>query len=74
MLPNSDLRSPTSGIGTRVAFAEHCAVALFNMEGTLFAIDDLFVRCGSSLVDGKLHGSIVACCGCDRRDDVRPVA
>jgi 3-phenylpropionate/trans-cinnamate dioxygenase ferredoxin component len=58
------------GSGTRVAFAEHCAVALFNIEGTLFAIDDLCVRCGSSLAGGKLHGSIVACCGCDWRYDV----
>lgn len=46
------------------------AVALFNVEGRLFAVDDSCVRCGSSLALGTLHGVAVACPGCNWQYDV----
>jgi 3-phenylpropionate/trans-cinnamate dioxygenase ferredoxin component len=46
------------------------AVAVFNVAGGLFAIDDSCVRCGSSLAAGSLSGSDVTCSGCDWRYDV----
>jgi nitrite reductase/ring-hydroxylating ferredoxin subunit len=58
-----------SGTGRLVMIAEN-AVALFNLDGRLFAIDDACLRCGSSLAAGKLHGAEVACSGCDWRYDV----
>jgi 3-phenylpropionate/trans-cinnamate dioxygenase ferredoxin component len=50
------------------AWAE--AVALFNLDGQVFAIDDACVRCGSSLAAGTLRGTIVLCSGCDWRYDI----
>lgn len=58
------------GRGARVTIAEYCDVALFDIGGRLFAIEDLCVRCGTSLADGTLEGTVVACRGCDWRYDV----
>ncbi|HEY2817694.1 MAG TPA: Rieske 2Fe-2S domain-containing protein, partial [Casimicrobiaceae bacterium] len=59
------------GQGVRVTIAEHCAVALFDVEGRMFAIDDLCVRCGTSLAEGTLTDTVVSCIGCDWRYDVK---
>lgn len=58
------------GKGIRVMMAEHYVVALFEVAGRAFAIDDLCVRCGSSLANGTLRGSVVSCCRCGWRYDV----
>lgn len=46
------------------------AVALFNVKGKLFAIDDICVRCGSSLAAGTLRATVITCSGCDWQYDV----
>lgn len=46
------------------------AVALFNVNGQIFAIDDRCVRCGSSLAAGKLQSTVISCSGCDWQYDV----
>jgi nitrite reductase/ring-hydroxylating ferredoxin subunit len=57
--------------GTAVVVAGACGpVALFNVRGTIFAVDDSCVRCGSSLARGALSGSDVSCPGCGWRYDV----
>jgi len=58
-----------SGTATVVSVAAS-AVALFNVEGRLFAVDDCCVRCGSSLASGTLQGVAVACPGCNWQYDV----
>jgi nitrite reductase/ring-hydroxylating ferredoxin subunit len=45
-------------------------IALFNVDGTIFAVENACVRCGSSLADGSLVGTEVACSGCDWLYDV----
>lgn len=45
-------------------------VAVFNVGGRLYAVEDACVRCGSSIAAGSLHGSEVTCHGCDWRYDV----
>ena len=49
---------------------EDTGIALFNVAGAIFAVDDFCVRCGASLAAGKLKGTEVACSGCDWRYDV----
>ena len=51
--------------GAAVAAAiEESAVALFNVGGSIYAIDDFCIRCGGSLAAGTLSGTLVACaCG-----------
>jgi len=46
------------------------AIAVFNIDGSLFAVDDSCVRCGSSLAAGLLSGSHVTCSKCEWRYDV----
>jgi len=38
-----------------------CEVALFNVQGSLYAIDDSCPHAGASLVTAKLDGTTVAC-------------
>ena len=45
-------------------------VAVFSLDGRLFAVHDACIRCGSSLAEGTLAGSEVSCSGCDWRYDV----
>jgi nitrite reductase/ring-hydroxylating ferredoxin subunit len=46
-------------------------VAIFNVGGRIFAIDDGCVRCGASLAEGSLVDTTVTCPNCDWRYDVR---
>ena len=48
-----------------VVVVRETAVAVFKVQGRLFAIDDSCVRCGSSIAAGSLSGSQVTCSGCD---------
>jgi len=45
-------------------------VAVFSVEGTLYAIDDTCIHAGASLGAGKLTGKIVTCPGHGMRFDV----
>ena len=47
------------------------AIAVFNVAGHLYALDDACIRCGSSLAIGRVNGMTVVCCGCRWRYDVR---
>jgi nitrite reductase/ring-hydroxylating ferredoxin subunit len=46
------------------------AIALFNIDGRIFAIGDSCLRCGASIGAGTLHGSEAKCSRCDWRYDV----
>jgi 3-phenylpropionate/trans-cinnamate dioxygenase ferredoxin subunit len=50
--------------------ASTATIALFNVDGHLYALDDSCVRCGSSLAAGRLDGTTVTCSGCDWEYDV----
>ena len=45
-------------------------IAVFNVDGRLFAIDDSCLRCGASLASGTLRGRQVICSRCDWQYDV----
>jgi len=60
------------GTSLRVTFPDTAlAVAVFNIDGRLFAHGDECVRCGGSLGRGELLGPIVWCPDCDWAYDVR---
>lgn len=48
------------GSGTTVD-AEGRRIALFNVQGTFYAIDDTCTHRGGPLGDGELHGAVVTC-------------
>jgi nitrite reductase/ring-hydroxylating ferredoxin subunit len=48
------------GTGKSVTI-EGKAIALFNVDGKIYAIDDICPHAGSSLGNGKLDGRIVTC-------------
>jgi 3-phenylpropionate/trans-cinnamate dioxygenase ferredoxin component len=45
-------------------------VAIFNVDGTIYAMDDTCVHQGASLGSGKLDGKVVTCPGHGMRYDV----
>jgi nitrite reductase/ring-hydroxylating ferredoxin subunit len=45
-------------------------IALFNVDGRVYALEDICVRCGSSLAAGALDGMAVTCSGCDWQYDL----
>ena len=58
-----------SGTGALVNVAG-TAVVLFNINGQIFAIDDVCMRCGWSLAAGKLHATLIRCSSCGWQYDV----
>jgi nitrite reductase/ring-hydroxylating ferredoxin subunit len=48
------------GTGTRFAVADK-DVAVFNVDGTIYAMEDTCLHQGSSLGAGKLDGKVVTC-------------
>jgi nitrite reductase/ring-hydroxylating ferredoxin subunit len=46
------------------------AVALFDVNGRLYAVEDACMRCGSSIAAGLLAGAEITCNGCSWRYDV----
>jgi len=54
------------GCATSAAVAGS-SVAVFNVDGKLYATDDVCIRCGSSLAKGKLQGPVVTCGTCHWR-------
>jgi nitrite reductase/ring-hydroxylating ferredoxin subunit len=57
------------GTGTLVTVAGD-AIALFSVDGSVYAIDPWCIRCASCLGGGILQGSIVSCPDCDWQYDV----
>ncbi|ATE78785.1 3-phenylpropionate/trans-cinnamate dioxygenase ferredoxin subunit [Pseudomonas sp. PvR086] len=47
------------------------SLALFNIEGDLFAIDDSCPHQGASLCGGRLEGRVIQCCAHGLRFDLR---
>jgi nitrite reductase/ring-hydroxylating ferredoxin subunit len=46
------------------------AVALFDVDGRLYAVEDACMRCGSSIAAGLLAGAEITCNGCSWRYNV----
>jgi 3-phenylpropionate/trans-cinnamate dioxygenase ferredoxin subunit len=46
------------------------AIAVFDVGGALYAIEDACLRCGSPLVAGSLVDTVVTCPGCGWRYDL----
>ncbi|MBB3239075.1 nitrite reductase/ring-hydroxylating ferredoxin subunit [Pseudomonas sp. Tn43] len=58
--------------GGRALFEfEGKSLALFNVEGDLFAIDDSCPHQGASLCGGRLEGRVIQCCAHGLRFDLR---
>ncbi|MHC8354100.1 Rieske (2Fe-2S) protein [Pseudomonas sp. LB3P81] len=47
------------------------SLALFNVEGDLYAIDDSCPHQGASLCGGRLEGRVIQCCAHGLRFDLR---
>lgn len=62
-----DRLAPEGGIS--VAIGSN-TVALFRIDGGIYAIEGCCLRCGAQLAEGCLGGQIVGCRGCDWRYDV----
>jgi nitrite reductase/ring-hydroxylating ferredoxin subunit len=45
-------------------------VALFKIDGVIYAVEAWCLRCGTCLTEGSLEGLVVACRGCDWRYEV----
>jgi nitrite reductase/ring-hydroxylating ferredoxin subunit len=58
-----------SGTGIAVTI-EGMALAVFNVNGRIYAIEDTCVRCGSPLATGQLAATVIQCSGCDWRYDI----
>jgi 3-phenylpropionate/trans-cinnamate dioxygenase ferredoxin subunit len=54
------------GKGVAVEFGNN-TVALFNVDGALYAIEAACMRCGACLADASIEGQIIACRDCDWR-------
>ncbi|HTT09837.1 MAG TPA: Rieske 2Fe-2S domain-containing protein [Burkholderiaceae bacterium] len=57
--------------GRRMAFIDGNVIALFNVGGTVYALDDSCPHAGSSLAAGVLDGPLVTCRAHGLRFDVR---
>ena len=55
----------------RVASADGIQIAVFNIDGALFAIEDVCTHDGGELTGGPLHGSQIECPRHGARFDVR---
>jgi len=57
--------------GRRIAFVDGKAIALFNVDGAVYALEDSCPHAGSSLAAGKLDGALITCRAHGLRFDVR---
>jgi nitrite reductase/ring-hydroxylating ferredoxin subunit len=58
-----------AGTGLAVRLDER-PIALFHVDGEVFALDDACARCGESLASGALEDRDVECAGCGWRYNV----
>ena len=56
--------------GATVVSINGAGVALFNLDGRIYAISDFCVRCGASLASGEVIGTHVSCRQCRWRYDI----
>lgn len=56
--------------GVLVVAIPHSKVALFNVDGRIWAMDDSCVRCGRSLAQGRFAGGCVTCPSCGWQYDL----
>jgi 3-phenylpropionate/trans-cinnamate dioxygenase ferredoxin subunit len=57
--------------GKKLFDVEGRAVAIFNVDGTFYAIDDVCTHDGGPLAEGRLHGCEIECPRHGARFDVR---
>lgn len=69
-VPVSAGKLPQVGDRALVEFEEK-SLALFNIDGELFAIDDSCPHQGASLCGGHLEGGVIQCCAHGLRFDLR---
>jgi len=63
------LQVPTPG--NRILLVdEGSSIALFNVDGQLYAIDDSCPHQGASLCSGRLEGQVIRCCAHGLRFDL----
>ncbi|NBA96930.1 Rieske 2Fe-2S domain-containing protein [Pseudomonas sp. R5(2019)] len=71
---NSRVKVPADKVpqaGGRTLFEfDSRSVALFNVEGALYAIDDSCPHQGASLCGGRLDGRVIQCCAHGLRFDL----
>ena len=60
---------PDHGKATVVS-VDGAKVALFNLDGRIYALSDFCVRCGTSLASGVVAGTYVSCRQCSWRYDI----
>ncbi len=60
---------PASGMRALFEF-EHLSLALLNVDGQFYAIDDSCPHQGASLCGGKLAGRVIQCCAHGLRFDL----
>jgi nitrite reductase/ring-hydroxylating ferredoxin subunit len=57
--------------GTALCFdVNETAIAVFNVDGNVFAVQDFCIGCGSSLAAGEVSGVLVTCSRCQWQYDV----
>lgn len=54
----------------RVLYYENRILALFNVDGELYAVDDSCPHQGASLAGGRLDGRVIQCCAHGLRFDL----
>ena len=59
--------APGSRLLVETAFGP---IAIFEVDGTVHAIEDGCLRCGSSLTTGALEGAVVTCRVCGWKYDI----
>jgi len=64
------MRSPMAPGSRLLLETASGAVALFEVAGTVHAIEDGCLRCGATLLDGALEGRVVTCRTCGWQYDV----
>jgi nitrite reductase/ring-hydroxylating ferredoxin subunit len=55
---------------SKMVYVGEKSIALFNVDGVIYAIDDTCLHQGSSLAQGRLNGKIVTCRGHGWKYDV----
>ena len=63
-------QDPPENGETSVVTVDGVAIALFNLDGQIYALSDFCVRCGASLALGLVAGTHVSCRQCSWRYDI----
>ena len=63
LVPVAELNAVRPGAALSVALVDG-DVALFNVSGTVYALHDACIRCGTPLSRGARNGLLVACAHC----------